>query len=214
MHSALLKPLLLITIVLILPLLVIALSGEMFLPQVERWRDNPPTPALLATLIAAILASDVFLPVPSGPVSTLAGSALGAWPGALTSCLGMTMGAAIAFGLARRWGRPLAQRWTSAERLADLEAACREHGLWMLVVTRPLPILAEACALLTGALQMSWTRFLPAVVASNLVISAAYAHLGEQATQQGWLPLALCMAVAAPLAIAVVWRRRLRKTNL
>ena len=194
-------------------LIVVAFWGEMFLPQIERWREDPPPPAILAALIAALLASDVFLPVPSGPISTLAGSALGMWWGALTSCFGMSIGAAVAFGLARRWGPPLARRWASAERLADLEAACGDHGLWMLVATRPLPILAEACSLLAGTLQMGWIKFMSIVTACNLAISIVYAYLGERATQQGWLPLALCLAVAAPLAIAVVWRRRMRTSN-
>ena len=158
--------------------------------------------------MAAILASDVFLPVPSGPMSTLAGSQLGFVAGTAVSTLGMTLGAAIAFALAKAWGRPLAARYCSSEQLAELESACTEHGVWMLMLTRPLPVLAEACALLVGALQMRWRQFLLTVTISNFLIAATYSWLGQQAARYGWLPMALCASVAVPLLITWWWRRR------
>jgi len=203
-----LKPLLLITVVLILPLILLAVWGETFLAVAQRWQIEPPAPSVLALAVTAILASDVFLPVPSGPISTLAGSQLGFVVGTAVSTVGMTLGAAIAFGLAKAWGRPLAARYCSPEQLAELEAACREHGVWMLILTRPLPVLAEACALLVGAWQMCWRQFLPTVAVSNLVIAATYSALGQQAVHYGWLPMALCASVAAPLIITWWWRRK------
>ena len=64
--------------------------------------------------------------------------------------------------------------------------------------------------MLLGTLQMSWRAFLPPVIASNVAIAFAYAALGAQAAEQGWLPFALALSVAAPLAIAALMRRRLR----
>lgn len=204
----LLKPLLLVTIVLILPLAILAFHGEAFAVQLERWQDDPPSRGVLALAVVAILASDVLLPIPSGPVSTLAGSQLGVGLGTAASALGMTLGAVIAFGLARRWGQSLASRFASPAALADAERACRDHGPWMLAFTRPLPILAEAMALVLGALQMKWRAFLPPVIASNIAIAAAYAILGAQAAEHGWLPWALAVSIAAPLAAATLVRRR------
>ena len=101
MDRRLLKPLLLITVVLIMPLVLLATRGESFAAYVDAWRTNPPPRATLAALVVAVLASDIVLPVPSGPVSTLAGSQLGVLLGTLTSTVGMTLGAGIAFALAR-----------------------------------------------------------------------------------------------------------------
>jgi uncharacterized membrane protein YdjX (TVP38/TMEM64 family) len=207
---SLLKPLLLVTIVLVLPLAILAFHGEAFSAALASWRADPPPAGALALAVVAILASDVLLPIPSGPVSTFAGSQLGVALGTAASALGMTLGAMVAFALARRWGRPLAERFSSPQALADADQACREHGPWMLALTRPLPILAEATALLLGALQMPWRTFLPPVIASNVAIAAAYAMLGAQAAAQGWLPLALAASVAAPLAVAAFIRRRWR----
>ena len=209
MDRRLLKPLLLITVVLIMPLVLLATRGESFAAYVEAWRSDPPARATLAALIVAVLASDVVLPVPSGPVSTLAGSQLGVMLGTLSSTVGMTLGAAIAFALARgvgvfRRGRSDADatrgQSASPPRLGD-------HGTWLLVVTRPLPVIAEAAVLLAGGLQMSWRIFLPTVIAANLAISVCYALLGRFALEHGWLPLAVCATIAMPLAAAVLYAR-------
>jgi uncharacterized membrane protein YdjX (TVP38/TMEM64 family) len=210
MNSPMVKPLLLVAVVLILPLLALLIWGESFAAVLQRWQESPPSDQVLAAAVVAILASDVFLPVPSGPVSTMAGSQLGFVWGTLASTMGMTIGAVVAFGLARRWGRPLAERYSSPEQVAELEAACGEHGPWMVILTRPLPILAEACALLVGALQMRWQAFLPTVAVSNLLIAATYSALGQQAAEYGWLPMAVCASVALPLLVTFFWRRKLR----
>ncbi len=208
-----LKPLLLITVVLILPLLLLAVWGEPFSLVAQQWQINPPGRWALAVAVTAILASDLFLPVPSGPISTLAGSQLGIVFGTAVSTLGMTLGAIIAFALAKAWGRPLAERYSSSKQLAELEAACHDHGVWMLILTRPLPILAEACALLVGALQMTWRQFLPTVLVSNFLIAATYSVLGQQAADYGWLPMAVCTSVALPLVATWWWRRLLAKNR-
>lgn len=201
------KPLLLITVVLVLPLVLLALWGEPFTEQLVRWQESPPADSVLAAVIIAALASDVFLPIPSGPLCTLAGSALGLWKGTLVGCLGMTTGAVIAYGLARRWGKPLAVRYSSPERIAELEDACRNHGPWMLAVTRPLPVIAEACALLLGALQMPWKTFLVTTFACNAALALGYSLLGQQAVSQGWLPAAICVSVAFPLLATWGWQQ-------
>src|SRR5690606_6677009 len=102
------KPLLLVALVLVLPLVLLAFVGESYLPLIEQWRSAPPAATTVFVAVTAILATDLFLPVPSGPISTLAGSQLGVVGGMLASTLGMTIGGVIAFALARLWGRPLA----------------------------------------------------------------------------------------------------------
>ncbi|MCC6494251.1 MAG: VTT domain-containing protein [Pirellulales bacterium] len=211
MDRRLVKPLLLVTIVLVLPAVLLAARGESFARWLVQWQTDPPAAPVLGAAVVAMLASDVVLPVPSGPLSTLAGSQLGVAWGAAASFAGMTLGAAIAFALARRWGTSLATRLSSPGQLADATEATRRHGPWLLAITRPLPILAEATALVVGALCMPWRQFLPPVMAANLAMALVYAALGQQAAERGWLPLAVAASVAIPLAAAVGWRRRLRR---
>jgi 3-dehydroquinate synthase len=220
MNRRLARPLLLITIVLVVPIALLAIRGESFATQLREWQTHPPAPQTLAALVVVILAADIVLPVPSGPISTLAGSHLGVALGTAASALGMTLGAVIAFAVARRFGAapnenekgnpfsrdPIGERSPSTAPTA--EQAARRHGPWMLVLTRPLPIIAEAAVLIAGSLNMPWRIFLPPVVVSNVVISVTYAALGQYAAEHRWLPLAVAASMAIPLAIAIHLRRR------
>lgn len=202
-----LRPLLLVAIVLAVPIVPLLIWGEMFTAQLADWQQSPPSRWALAAAVSALLASDIFLPVPSGPVSTLAGAELGAVLGTAACWLGMTLGAVAAFALARRWRRPLALRLATEADLERMQAACRRHDSWMLLVTRPLPVLAEACVLLCGTLDTSWRRFLTAVATSNLAIAATYCLLGQYAAQREWLVVAVCLSLAVPVALAL-WARQ------
>jgi uncharacterized membrane protein YdjX (TVP38/TMEM64 family) len=208
MPNRIVKPLLLVALVLVLPLVLLAFAGESFANVQERWKAAPPTPAVLFVAVAAILATDIFLPVPSGPISTLAGSQLGIVAGTLASAIGMTLGGTIAFALARRWGRPLAERLSSGQSLTDLESIANSYGVLLLLVTRALPVLAEAAVLLLGTLQMKWRIFLPTLVVSNLVIAACYATLGSTASEHDWLPIAVCLSMAVPFCFALMIKHR------
>ncbi len=207
------KPLLLVSLVLVLPLVLLAFAGESFASFAERVEKDPPSAMTTFVVVAAILSTDVFLPVPSGPISTLAGSQLGFVAGTLASSIGMTFGGVIAFALARRWGHPLAARFVAREQHLPFGSMADDHGLWLVLLTRPLPLLAEAAILLVGALQMSWHRFLPALVTSNLLIAGTYSYLGQTSSEQGWLVIAVCASIAAPVLLAGVvkiWLKRNR----
>jgi uncharacterized membrane protein YdjX (TVP38/TMEM64 family) len=151
--------------------------------------------------VCGVLAADLLLPVPSSMVSTLAGSELGVVGGTSASWVGMSAGAVVGFGLARRYGRPLAERLAAADDLARLDRLAARAGPALVVLTRAVPVLAEASVLLLGVNRLAWRRFLPALLASNLGIALAYAAFGEAAGEQEWLPIALGISAAAPLAV-------------
>jgi uncharacterized membrane protein YdjX (TVP38/TMEM64 family) len=204
----------LVSLVLVLPVVILVFTGESFASLIESWKSSPPSPSTMFLAIAGILATDVFLPVPSGPISTLAGSQLGIVAGTLASTLGMTIGGIVAFALARKWGRPFAERLANPQELADMEGIADSFGLSALLLTRPLPIIAEACVLLLGTLQMHWRVFLPTLVFSNLLIAATYATLGHYASEQSWLPTAVGISLAIPVLLAVIirrWQRQQRR---
>lgn len=201
------KQLLLFAIVLAVPIVPLLVWGELFAGQVAYWREAEIAPHRLAAAVVLVLASDILLPVPSSAVCTLAGARLGVIGGTVASWLGLTLGAVAAFAVARWWGRPLAERFSAADDLGRLERACRRNDLWMLIATRPLPVLAEACVLLVGLLGTPWPRFLAAISASHLVLAVTYAVLGDYALHNEWLTVALCVSLALPLLVATLARR-------
>jgi uncharacterized membrane protein YdjX (TVP38/TMEM64 family) len=144
--------------------------------------------------------------VPSSLVSTFAGARLGVPAATAASWLGLMAGAIFAFGLARVCGRPLAARLSSSEELDQIDRLGRRTGAWLLIITRPLPILAEAAVLFLGTTSMTWGRFLPPVMLSNLGIALVYAVLGRMAQSQGELPLALAASIALPVLATTIAR--------
>jgi uncharacterized membrane protein YdjX (TVP38/TMEM64 family) len=200
------RPLLILTLVLAVPIVPFVFFGD----RLEGWFaalfDPPPSRATTWWLVAGVLASDLLLPVPSSLVNTLAGAQLGVVGGTTASWFGMSVGATLGFALARRWGRALAVRLASAEDIDRLDHLATRLGPTLIVLTRAVPVLAEASVLLLGINRLAWRRFLPALVMSNLGIALAFAAFGEVAGKHEWLPAALGISVAAPLALTATLR--------
>jgi uncharacterized membrane protein YdjX (TVP38/TMEM64 family) len=205
------RPFIVIVLALLVPIVPFLLLGESLDRRVDAWLDPPPPAATVALVTVAVLAVDVFLPVPSSLVSTFAGAQLGIAAATAASWLGMMAGAIVAFGLARVCGRPLAARLSSAEELDEIDRLSRRAGTWLLIITRPLPILAEATVLFLGTSSMTWRQFLPPVTLSNLGIALVYAVLGRFAQSQGALAWALAASVALPLLATTTARRLLAR---
>ncbi|MBX3415020.1 MAG: VTT domain-containing protein [Pirellulales bacterium] len=201
----LLRPLLLVTLVLAVPIVPFAFFGASLEQQTLDWLDRAVTPGRMALLTVSVLASDLLLPVPSSVVSTLAGARLGVLGGTLASWTGMTAGGIIAFALARWLGRPFAERMAGDEA-SRLEKLATEYGALLVVGARALPVLAEASVLLVGAMRLSWRAFLPALVLSNLGIALAYAVFGVWAERANAVPAAIVASIAIPVLATTIAR--------
>jgi uncharacterized membrane protein YdjX (TVP38/TMEM64 family) len=199
----LLKYTLLVSVVLTIPILPFLGFGPWLEERIERQLQDQLPPAVVAVSVIGLLATDVFLPIPSSVVSTMAGNSLGFVAGTAASWLGMTLGAVFGFALARTLGRPLALRFAGEEDLARIDAAGSRFGPLVLVLARPIPVLAEASILFLGATRLGWRPFLLATALSNLGIAAVYAALGNLAQ----LPIALAASIALPLVAATLARR-------
>lgn len=197
----------LLSVILAIPIVPFLVLGESFEAQVTSWMKEQHE--LQLAIVAGLLISDIFLPVPSSAVITYAGGVLGLWAATLASWFGLTCGACMGFGLARVLGKPFARRFAEAEDLERIERVTERYGQAVLLLTRPLPILAEACVLLMGTTQLSWKRFLVPVVAANFGISLAYALCGVGFQEQKTLVMVAVASGTLPLLLALVIRNRL-----
>jgi uncharacterized membrane protein YdjX (TVP38/TMEM64 family) len=193
-------------VVLAVPIVPFLLFGEQVEEALEGWRTQRPPPGYVAAAVVSLLATDIFLPIPSSLVSTLAGWELGAVRGALAAWAGMTLGAIIGFALARRYGQPLVGWLTRKGDLARTRRLADRFGPMLLVLGRGVPVLAEATVLLVGMHGLSWRRFLPPVLLANLGLALAYAVFGQIAERHQWLPLALAVSIALPVVMVAGFR--------
>ncbi len=192
-------------------LLVPVLPFLFFGGQIEDWlrgfTEDPPSVGITFWLVVGLLATDILLPIPSSVISTLSGWQLGWLLGTLATWLGMTLGATLGFALARKWGQPFALWFSRAEDLDRMQHVSRLYGPAILIMTRAIPVFAEASVLMAGIHQLTWRRFMPAIVLSNLGIAIAYSWFGDFAEEHQWLPFALAVSIAIPVLVAALARR-------
>lgn len=193
--------------VLLVPVIPFLFFGGRFEDWLRGVAEDPPSTAVTATLVVGLLSTDILLPIPSSVISTMSGWQLGWWQGTLATWTGMNLGAIIGFAFARRWGHKFAGWFSKEEDLERMKTLSDHYGPTILVLTRALPVFAEASVLIAGIHTLSWRRFLGPVVLSNLGIALGYAAFGDYAEQHQWLPLALGVAVAIPILVAAIAKR-------
>ena len=152
----------------------------------------------IAALIGfGLLVSDVLLPVPSSLVMIAHGALFGVTLGTLLSLAGSLGAALFGFALGRRGG-PLLARLVPEDERRRADALLRRWGDLAVVVTRPVPILAETLSILAGASPMGWGRMMAATLAGSLPAALLYAVTGATARNLDNVALvfALVLAVA------------------
>lgn len=197
-------------LILAVPIVPFLLLGQAFEERVLAWFQGGLPDSARFLLIVGVLSADIVLPVPSSMVSTYGGAVLGVLPAAAASCIGMTAGASIGFAAARWFGKAYVAHKSNADDLTRMSALTSRYGPIALVITRALPILAEACVLLMGATGLPWRRFLPPVAVANLAISLVYSAVGKYFEGRDALPAAVIVSGILPLLAVVIVRRYLR----
>lgn len=144
---------------------------------------NDPTPwmkhggVLAAVVGVGLLVADVVLPVPSSLVMVGHGALFGVAGGTLISLIGSLGAAMFGFGIGRRGGRLLERVVTPGER-ERADYLVKRWGALAIIVTRPVPLLAETVAIMAGASSMGWGRAAMAAVAGSLPPALFYALSG------------------------------------
>ncbi|HEX8946976.1 MAG TPA: VTT domain-containing protein [Candidatus Paceibacterota bacterium] len=148
---------------------------------------------LTALFVIFVIPLDIAFLIPIGA------SVFGSVPTALMSITGWTLGAAVAFGIARRFGRPVVERIIGSGRLAAVEQRIPKRDLfWSVVVLRmlmPVDLLSYALGLVSS---LSWGRYV-------LATALGVAPFGFFFAYAGVLPfLYRVVSIGVALVLAVV----------
>lgn len=155
--------------------LIVEAVGVPLLSDPRPWMNHGGV--LAAGLGVGLLIADVVIPVPSSLVMVAHGVLFGAVVGTLLSLLG-SMGAALfGFAIGRRGGRLLNRVITPAEQSRANQLLAR-WGALAIIVTRPVPILAETVAIMSGASSLGWGTLVWASLAGSLPPALLYALTG------------------------------------
>jgi uncharacterized membrane protein YdjX (TVP38/TMEM64 family) len=153
----------------------------------------------------ALMVLHSFVPFPAELIAIANGMLFGQVWGTLVTWIGAMLGAALAFALARRFGKPLVDRlivrkaWAGAEAL---HACCDARTL---LLARLVPVISfNLINYAAGVLGVGWWRFLWTTSLGILPITVASVALGNQLTGPMW---DLWLAVSGLLlAFYLGWR--------
>jgi uncharacterized membrane protein YdjX (TVP38/TMEM64 family) len=205
-HSYPLLGVALLTFFLLTYLLADALELPMLTDARPLVQDGSWPTALLGF---GLLVSDVALPVPSSAVMVAQGAAFGAVSGAALSWFGGTATTAATYLVGRR-SSGWVHRLVSPAEQRRAAALMVRHGIWGVIITRPVPMLAETVAILAGVERLPWWHVVLAGAAGNLAPAVAYAAVGALAASyvNGALVFGAVCLLAALVGIVQLGARR------
>ncbi len=133
--------------------------------------------------------------IPGQALMVACGYLYGFWGGFLLSWLSLAAGGELAFVLARRYGRPFAERWISPEVLARWDKAAQGQGIGFFATMLVMPLVPnDAMCYVAGLGTISRRRF---VIANLLgrgmacVATSAVGALGGHISGAGWAMIAV-----------------------
>jgi uncharacterized membrane protein YdjX (TVP38/TMEM64 family) len=171
-----------------------------------------PTPwmgrggALAASIGVGLLVADVLLPVPSSLVMVAHGALFGVAVGTLLSLAGSVGATLFGFAIGRRGGRLMEKLVTPAER-ERADRLLKRWGALAIIVTRPVPLLAETIAIMAGTSSLGWGRVALASLAGSLPPALLYAITGASVAnlQNTTLVFVLVMLIAVAFWVFGRW---------
>lgn len=181
-------------IALLVPIVPFIVIGE--LPG-DRWLSSADDSAVLFGITgAALLAADLLIPVPSSLMGSLLGARLGMLEGFLWAWIGLMAGNVTGYLLGR----------FALSRFASLEKSARDLELWVLFVSRPVPVLAEAVTITAGASQISLPQFVIFAGCGNAVYALAMTAAGAALLPQALIGPGLALPMLVPVIGWLIWR--------
>jgi uncharacterized membrane protein YdjX (TVP38/TMEM64 family) len=175
------------------------LSGQI---EALNWLQNP-IPAYAsahkATAAAAsisLLITDVFLPVPGSLIMVGNGAIFGTAVGTAVSLTGGVFATLLGYYFGAK-GKKYFLKITGDAEAQKAAEFLEEYGIWALVISRPVPIVSETVAILTGIAGVSVGKVLRYALIGYLPSAYIYALTGAYAAEIGeWVSFAIAVVIA------------------
>jgi uncharacterized membrane protein YdjX (TVP38/TMEM64 family) len=167
-----------------------------------------------AVLFALFVLQVFFAFIPGQALMVACGYIYGFWVGLLISWFSLFAGGQAAFFLARRYGRPFAERWIAPHVLSKWDKAADGQGIGFYALSLVLPVFPnDAMCYVAGLGKISSRRFSIANLLGRglaCLFTSAAGAFGGQIPWQGWV----LIAVITVLGALGWWIVKNRKANL
>lgn len=139
-------------------------------------------PLAPAGLIAFQILQILIAPIPGYPVPAVAGVLFGGFWGGSYSAAGMLIGAALAAGLTRRFGRPLVERLVARTDLRRWQPLLQNDSPWFWFLAIALPT-GEIPYFLAGLTRVPISALLLSVLVARVPMTFVIASFASQALE-------------------------------
>jgi len=185
--------------------------------------DDPETAIRAAgafgpfAVVGLIALATVIAPIPGGPIAVAAGALYGAPVGGALTLAGASLGASVAFGIARGLGRDAVR----GSRLAAVVWIARPRSqrrlMALVFLSRLVPFISfDAVSYAAGLSALAAWRFalatLAGIVPMSFLLAAAGAGLVHAPAGRAPLMALLIFLTAGPFLVTVAMRRRRRES--
>ncbi len=151
-------------------------------------------------VLVILLVLQVFLAfIPGQALMVACGYVYGFGTGFLISWFGLFAGGQAAFFLARRFGRPFAERWIAPEVLSKWDKTSRGQGMGFYILSLVLPVFPnDAMCYVAGLGKIQFRRF---TLANSLgrglacLVTSAAGAFGSQLSIQNWVVIAIVIVL-------------------
>ena len=156
-------------------------------------------------ILFTLFVFQVFLAfIPGQALMVACGYLYGFWWGMLLSWFSLVVGGEMAFVLARRYGRPFAERWVSPQVLSRWDKATEGQGVVFFSLALVLPLIPnDAMCYVAGLGKISRPRFVVANIWGRgmaCALTSAAGAFGGQISWQAWVAI-----LSIFLLTGVIW---------
>ena len=194
---------------------VVNLTGLLSVADIKAYlaQIQHANPYKIALIVTALLASDVFLSVPTILIVTYAGNILGFELGVVASTVGMLLSGTIAYVLCRLTGNKMLKILIKDKKQIDeVNSIFHRLGFGMLIISRALPMLPEATCCLAGMMRFNFVKFITYYLLGTLPYAIVLTYLGSISSADNPYPAFIGIAVVYVI-LYLLWYFKLRHSN-
>lgn len=152
-------------------------QGSQQLTNTINWIGGQGAAGMIVYVLLYVIAALCF--IPGSALTLAAGMIYGLWQGLAIVSVASVLGAAAAFGLARRWSAPFMRLRARYPWLEALEQVIVDHPLRITLLTRLSPIFPyNVLNYALGLTQMPWRTYLLASWIGMLPGTLLYVYIG------------------------------------
>ena len=175
---------------------------------IQEYKSYAPFIYILLVILAVVIS-----PIPSTPLGIAAGLSFGTFLGTVYSLIGAQIGAAIAFLIAKKWGRPAIEKFTSKKNIDQIDKFSKDFGFSAIIAVRFIPTFSfDLISYCAGLTSMNFIKFNLATFIGMVIPITGLVFVGDVLLTNPWLAFIvfgiLVIAFIIPIIIILLSRRK------